>query len=167
MFGFHLNKLQAKLFGQYGQSIVATQKGSSILLEGRLSQWSEVVQAGKLAANVEGIAGVINNISCESVKNEKKKPANYSEIIFQNKETDVLIIGGGVIGCAIARELARWDIDICLLEKESDLAMHASSRNDGMIHPGLVPSPGSLKAKYNAKGNAMYKALSMTLDFEY
>jgi glycerol-3-phosphate dehydrogenase len=132
-----------------------------------LSEWQDVVQAGKLAAKVKGIAGVINNIECDSVKQKNTPHSTPTKDILQNKQTDVLIIGGGVIGCTIARELARWDIDICLLEKESDLAMHASSRNDGMIHPGLVPSPGSLKAKYNAKGNEMYEALSKTLDFEY
>ncbi|MEA1884637.1 MAG: NAD(P)/FAD-dependent oxidoreductase [Thermotogota bacterium] len=134
--GEPLKRLQKKMFGQYGQWVVCSQKGSSILLEGSLAQ--------------------------------KNTPhSTPTKDIFQNKKADVLIIGGGVIGCTIARELARWDIDICLLEKESDLAMHASSRNDGMIHPGLAPSPGSLKAKYNAKGNAMYETLSKTLDFEY
>lgn len=167
MLTFDLKKLQNKMFGQYGHSVSCSQKGSSILLEGNLSQWLDVVQAGKLAAKVKGIAGVINDIACDSVKQKSASHSAPSKDIFQNKQTDVLIIGGGVIGCTIARELAKWDIDICLLEKESDLAMHASSRNDGMIHPGLVPSPGSLKAKYNVKGNAMYEALSKTLDFEY
>src|SRR6056297_426470 len=155
------------MFGQYGQRVVCSQKGSSVLLEGELSQWRDVVQAGKWAAKVKGIVGVINNIESPFVKQKNTPHPIPSEDIFHNKETDVLIIGGGVIGCTIARELARWDIDICLLEKESDLAMHASSRNDGMIHPGLVPSPGSLKAKYNAKGNRMYEQLSKTLGFEY
>jgi glycerol-3-phosphate dehydrogenase len=165
--GDTLKKLQKKMFGQYGQRAGGSQKGSSVLLEGALSEWQDVVQAGKLAAKVKGIAGVINNIECDSVKQKNTPHSTPTKDILQNKQTDVLIIGGGVIGCTIARELARWDIDICLLEKESDLAMHASSRNDGMIHPGLVPSPGSLKAKYNAKGNEMYEALSKTLDFEY
>jgi glycerol-3-phosphate dehydrogenase len=165
--GDTLKKLQKKMFGQYGQRVGGSQKGSSVLLEGALSEWQDVVQAGKLAAKVKGIAGVINNIECDSVKQKNTPHSTPTKDILQNKQTDVLIIGGGVIGCTIARELARWDIDICLLEKESDLAMHASSRNDGMIHPGLVPSPGSLKAKYNAKGNEMYEALSKTLDFEY
>src|SRR6056297_4047560 len=155
------------MFGQYGQRVVCSQKGSSVLLEGELSQWRDVVQAGKWAAKVKGIVGVINKIECPFVKQENNPHPTPSKENFQNIQTDVLIIGGGVIGCAIARELARWDIDICLLEKESDLAMHASSRNDGMIHPGLAPSPGSLKAKYNAKGNRMYEQLSKTLGFEY
>src|SRR6056297_2302520 len=167
MLTFDFKKLQHKMYGQYGQSIGCSQKGSSILLEGALPQWRDVVRAGKRAAKVKGIAGVINNIECDAVKRDTTANSTLSKDTFHNKQTDVLIIGGGVIGCTIARELARWDIDICLLEKEADLAMHASSRNDGMIHPGLVPSPGSLKAKYNVKGNAMYETLSKTLDFEY
>ena len=55
----------------------------------------------------------------------------------------MLIIGGGVIGCAIARELSKNALDILLLDKESDVAMHASSRNDGMIHPGIASHANS------------------------
>ncbi|MCP4156931.1 MAG: NAD(P)/FAD-dependent oxidoreductase, partial [bacterium] len=79
---------------------------------------------------------------------------------------DIVIVGGGVIGAAIARELSKQNIRIALLEKESDLAMQASGRNDGMIHPGFAASPGTLKASYNVRGNRMYTQLAEELDFE-
>lgn len=68
---------------------------------------------------------------------------------------NVIIVGGGVVGCAIARALsARW-ADVFLLEALPKLAMGASSRNSGVIHSGLYYSPGSLKAKHCVRGNRL------------
>jgi len=65
---------------------------------------------------------------------------------------DVLIVGAGVIGVMLARELSRYQISVCLLEKENDVAMGASKANSGIIHGGYDPKPGTLKAKLNAQG---------------
>jgi glycerol-3-phosphate dehydrogenase len=68
---------------------------------------------------------------------------------------NIVIIGGGVVGCAIARELSsRWN-DVFLLEALPKLAMGASSRNSGVIHSGLYYAPGSLKAKHCVRGNQL------------
>lgn len=70
-------------------------------------------------------------------------------------QANIVIIGGGVVGCAIARELAaRWS-DVFLLEALPKLAMGASSRNSGVIHSGLYYPPGSLKAKHCVRGNRL------------
>lgn len=65
---------------------------------------------------------------------------------------DVAIIGAGVIGGMLARELSRYHISVCLLEKENDVAMGSSKANSGIIHGGYDPEPGTLKAKLNAEG---------------
>ena len=65
---------------------------------------------------------------------------------------DALIVGGGVVGCAIARELSRYDLSVCLLEKENDVAMGASRANSGIVHGGYDPKPGTLKATLNSQG---------------
>ena len=65
---------------------------------------------------------------------------------------DVLIVGAGVIGGMLARELSRYQLSVCLLEKENDVACGASKANSGIIHGGYDPVPGSLKAKLNAEG---------------
>lgn len=65
---------------------------------------------------------------------------------------DVVIIGAGVIGGMVARELSRYDLSVCLLEKENDVAMGASRANSGIIHGGYDPEPGTLKAKMNTLG---------------
>ena len=70
-------------------------------------------------------------------------------------QANIVIIGGGVVGCAIARALStKWD-DIFLLEALPKLGMGASSRNSGVIHSGLYYTPGSLKAKLCVRGNRL------------
>lgn len=72
---------------------------------------------------------------------------------------DIAIIGAGVIGGMAARELSRYDLRICLLEKENDVAMGATRANSGIIHGGYDPEPGTLKAKLNAQGiELLYEA---------
>ncbi len=65
---------------------------------------------------------------------------------------DVVIIGAGVIGGMVARELSRFRLSVCLLEKENDVAMGASRANSGVIHGGYDPKPGTLKARMNTLG---------------
>lgn len=72
---------------------------------------------------------------------------------------DVVIAGAGVIGAMTARELTKYKLSVCVLEKENDVAMGASKANSGIIHGGFDPEPGTLKAKLNAKGvPLLYKA---------
>jgi glycerol-3-phosphate dehydrogenase len=73
---------------------------------------------------------------------QPKQPAVY----------DVVVIGGGVVGCAVLRELSRYDLRILLLEKEADLAEGISKANSGVIHGGFNVPPGSLKARTNVAG---------------
>jgi len=65
---------------------------------------------------------------------------------------DVVIVGAGVIGGMLARNLSRYDLKVCLLEKENDVAMGASKANSGIVHGGYDPEPGTLKAKLNTAG---------------
>ncbi|MBR5266826.1 MAG: NAD(P)/FAD-dependent oxidoreductase [Lachnospiraceae bacterium] len=80
---------------------------------------------------------------------------------------DVLIIGGGVVGCSIARELSKYHCNIILVEKEEDVCSGTSKANSGIVHAGYDAKPGSLKAEFNVKGNARMEELSKELDFEF
>ena len=80
---------------------------------------------------------------------------------------DVLIIGGGVVGCAAAWALSAYDLSVCLAERESDICEGTSKANSGIVHAGFNETPGTLKAKLNVRGNAMIAELSKTLDFAY
>jgi len=65
---------------------------------------------------------------------------------------DVAIVGAGVIGGMLARELSKYKLSVCILEKENDVAMGASRANSGIIHGGYDPVPGTLKATLNSQG---------------
>ncbi len=81
--------------------------------------------------------------------------------------TDVLIIGAGVTGSSIARELSRYSLEICVLEQGDDVSSGSSKANSGIVHAGFDAKPGSLKGMLNAKSNAMFDALAEELDFPF
>ena len=80
---------------------------------------------------------------------------------------DICIIGAGVVGANIARELAKYKVTVCLLEKEDDVSCGASKANSGIVHGGYSDKPGSLKAELCVKGNRMYEQLNKELNFGY
>ena len=80
---------------------------------------------------------------------------------------DVMIIGAGVTGSAIARELMRKKRNIAVLERCSDICEGTSKANSGIVHAGFDATPGTLKAKMNVQGSRMMEALSKELDFSY
>lgn len=80
---------------------------------------------------------------------------------------DVVIIGGGVCGSAAARELSRYRVRACVLEKEEDVCCGASKANSGIIHAGYDAVPGTLMAELNVKGNEMMEQLAKDLDFPF
>ncbi len=80
---------------------------------------------------------------------------------------DVCIIGAGVVGCAIARELSRYDKSIVLLEKSDDVSNGASKANSGIVHGGYTAKHGTLKGELSYRGNRMYKKLNEELNFGY
>lgn len=82
-------------------------------------------------------------------------------------EFDMIIIGAGVVGCAVARELSRYEGRICVIEKGSDVAEGASKANSGIIHAGFDARPGTLKAKLNVEGAKCYPQLCKELHVAY
>lgn len=80
---------------------------------------------------------------------------------------DVVIIGGGVIGAAIARALSRFQLSVILIEKEYDLAMGASGANSGIVHAGFDPLPDSNKASLCVRGNRLMESLCAELQVPF
>ena len=80
---------------------------------------------------------------------------------------DVLIIGAGVTGAMIARNLAKYDIKVALLDKENDVGNLTSNANSAIVHSGYDPVPGTNKAKFNVLGNAMFDQICDELDVNF
>ena len=81
--------------------------------------------------------------------------------------TDILIVGAGVVGCALARELSRYDAEVTVIDRADDVAQGATKANSGIVHAGFDAHPGTLKAKLNVEGCAMYPELSRELCVPY
>lgn len=80
---------------------------------------------------------------------------------------DVCIIGAGVVGMNIARQLSRYKLQVCVLEKNQDVSCGCSKANSGIVHGGYSDEPGTLKAELCVKGNRMYEQLNKELNFGY
>ena len=80
---------------------------------------------------------------------------------------DVVIIGAGVSGSACARELSKYNLSICVVEKEEDVCCGTSKANSAIVHSGIDCKTGTLMAQMNLRGNEMMDELSKKLDFEF
>lgn len=82
------------------------------------------------------------------------------------KSADVVVIGGGIVGTAVLRELSKYDLKCILVEKEPDLAMGTTKANSAVLHAGFDAPTGSLKAITNVRGNQLYHELEKDLDLD-
>ena len=80
---------------------------------------------------------------------------------------DVVVIGAGAVGCAIARELSKYDLDVVVVEKNEDVGGEASKSNSAIIHTGYDASPGTLESELVVAANPMYEKLTRDLDIPY
>ncbi|MDZ5010285.1 hypothetical protein GNF77_15530 [Clostridium perfringens] len=104
-----LNKLKKKLYKQFGNSISVTEKDNIITLSGNLNSWDDVVNAGRICADRKSGRHVVNNITCSSIKAMPMKIPSLRDNVLEGKKIDAIIIGAGIVGCAIARELSKWN----------------------------------------------------------
>lgn len=161
-----MKSIEQYLSKKFSTSIHCEEKNGALFLYGRVDSWNKVVSIGKEATKF-GFRGVVNKIECDGVRICGLKVPTFRDESLHRKKVDVLIIGAGVIGCAIARELSRWKLDILVVDKEPDVAFHQSSHNAGMMHPPIAPHPKSKKAYYNRKGLDLIEQLARELDFPY
>lgn len=160
-----LDRLQREL-RKLDPGITASEKDGCVLLEGEVDDYATIYAAGKLAVDKERYLGVLNDIVLRGFTQEVVLP-DVEDDLLDGTTCDVLVIGGGVTGCAIARELRRHQLDVLLVEKGHDVASGQSSRNGGVVHVGVNFSKGSQKLSYCVRGNAMYRKLSHDLHVPY
>lgn len=149
-------------------------KDNIVFLYGKVPKYEDYLEIGFAIGEIKGVEGVVNKIEWEGMPKEKIEAKNkWRKEVFEKMkdkiigEFDVVIIGAGVTGAMIARELAKYELKIAVVEKESDVSLGASRANNGMIHPGIAPEPGTLKAKLNPIGNKMYNKICEELGVRF
>ena len=145
----------------------ASAKDDCVVLTGESDNYQQIVEAGKTAAETGYFYGVINRIMLKGWTPAPIKRSSIEDKALESAAPDVLVIGGGIIGCSILRELSRYQLSCLLVEKEEDLAMGASSRNDGCVHVGIDLHKNSAKLKYLLRSRAIYPQLCADLDVPY
>lgn len=164
----NVNVLQKKLHKHFGESVSVRIENRCIIVSGHLDSWDKIVAACSMCVNKKPGMHVVNDIRLDGVTMPEMRIPDVQDDSLDKEKPDVLIIGGGISGASIARELSKWKLDILLVDKEADLAVQASGRNDGEVHPGVDLNRGSLKQHYVLKGNRMFgrvcKELSVPFD---
>ena len=163
----NIKKLNRKLNKSFGDAVNASLEDNCIILRGTMDKWEDIISACQMSATKSSDCHVVNDIEFTGAVIEPMRVPSLSDTALEGKKCDVLVIGGGISGCSIARELSRYKLDILLVDKEADFALGASGRNDGEVHPGVDLGKGSLKHKYIRRANAMYDKLCADLDVPF
>ena len=156
-----LDKLNKKL-AEIDPSFKAAFVRGCTVLTGESDEWKKIVAAGKLAVDKKHSLGVVNRIKLKGFVQRVPEPP-VRDKAYDGAAPDVLVIGGGIVGCAAARALRRYDLSVMLVERGYDVALGGSSRNGGVVHVGINYSPHAQKHIYNNRGNAMYEGLCRDL----
>lgn len=139
-----------------------------ITVTGECESWNQLVDVGHFIAYQKGVKNVVNELTVKGLEIPHKDYTPYKEAgeaCGVIKEADVVIVGAGVTGCGIARTLAKYPLDIVVVEMSDDVCTGASKANNGDIHPGHQAKTGTLKQKLNVRGNSLYDKWAEELNF--
>ncbi|MBQ5969556.1 MAG: NAD(P)/FAD-dependent oxidoreductase [Clostridia bacterium] len=159
--------INKKLQKAFGGRFSAVEENGAVFVRGKSDDWNEIIAACQTAAEKYGATHVVNDIVYTGAQPLPMRLPSLRDDALNGRAPDVLIIGGGISGASIARELMKWKLDVLLVDKEADLALQASGRNDGEVHPGIDLGKGSLKHKYIRRANRMYADVCQTLDVPF
>lgn len=162
-----ISSINKRLKKEFGGRFNATLENGSVFVRGKSSDWSEIVSACQAAAKKYSTTHVVNDIVYTGEQPAPTRIPSIKDNSLEGRSPDVLVIGGGISGASIARELTKWKLDVLLVDKEADLALQASGRNDGEVHPGIDLGKGSLKHKYIRRANHMYADVCRELDVPF
>lgn len=163
----NLKKIEKQVFKKYGVKVFATQDERSIFLNGSCDNWQTVVAIGKMFVDKSGAKHVVNDICLENFDAPKPHAPLLFDDALDGTNWDVVIIGGGISGCSVARELSKYNLKVLLCEKHSDVACGASGANDGMVHAGIDLKHQCKKLHYVVRGNAMYADVCKDLGVDF
>ena len=159
--------INKKLQKAFGEKFSAVEEDGVLFVRGESADWGEIVAACQTAAEKYSTVHVVNDVRFTGAEPAPMRLPAVRDDALDGQSPDVLVIGGGISGASVARELMKWKLDVLLVEKEADLALQASGRNDGEVHPGIDLGKGSLKHKYIRRANRMYADVCRMLDVPF
>ncbi|MDR1909519.1 MAG: FAD-dependent oxidoreductase [Spirochaetaceae bacterium] len=157
--------LNKKLETLYKGKLHARRDGDRVFLEGSLRRRKGIVTAEKRARRILRRAGfrqgaLVNKIELEGAVIPALGLPEIRDRSLEGRKPDVLIIGGGITGAALARELSRYRLDILLIEKEHRLAPRDSCGQQSLVHSGADLKKGSPGHRYTLRGNVMFGSIT-------
>lgn len=138
-----------------------------IIVSGKVESYSDLIAACQMVVHPKGGYHVVCDIECAEVKKEDIDKPSVNDESLEGEFFDVVVIGGGISGASILRELSRYNLKLLLIEKENDLAMQTSGRNDGQVHVGVDLKKGLLKQSYVVRSNQMYDRICKELNVPF
>jgi len=164
-----MNKLEKlnKLINKKYKDIKVNSKDDIAFLSGEVNDYDTKVNIGFIAAKSKLFTHIVNEIKVKGLKDIPTRVPSIKDKTLDKKKVDVLVIGGGITGCAILRELSKYNLSTLLIDKEEDVAMHASSRNDGNVHVGVDLKHDSKKLMYLKRSQKVYEEMCKDLDVEF
>jgi glycerol-3-phosphate dehydrogenase len=158
-------EIQGEIEGAIAERATVSLRDGIATLRGRFSSHQAAVNAGLLAADIDGVREVVNDLTFPGKVTIKAGHRISDELTGQ--EFDVVIVGGGVIGLALARELSRFSLSIALFEQHWDLGMEQTGHSCAMIHPAIQTEHGTLRWEMNYRGNAMWDEAARELHVDF
>ena len=134
-------------------------------LRGHLSSHQAALEAGHLVGSFDKVREVVNDTVFPG-KMRFKAPRKVSNELT-GKEFDAVIVGGGVIGLAVARELSQFNLSVALFERHNDVGMDQTTHSNAMIHPAIQAKHGTLRWEMNYRGNPMWDDTARQLDVDF
>lgn len=156
-------EIKKKLRKNNFKNIYVTVENFIVKFSGEVDSYQDYIEIGYLAGKIKDVKGVVNNLHYPGYK----KPLRSKCLNKKIEKTDIIIIGGGVTGCSIARELSRYNIKTIVLEKQEDVSCGATKANNAMVHSGIGETPGTLKQILCVKGHFMFEKKAEELNAPY
>ncbi|MDH4269963.1 MAG: FAD-dependent oxidoreductase [Dehalococcoidia bacterium] len=158
-------EIQDEIEKASGEQVAVSMKDGIAWLRGHSSSHDAALEAGHLAGSLDKVREVVNDIVFPG-KMRFKPPRKVSDELT-GKKFDVVIVGGGVIGLAVARELSQFNLSIALFERHNDVGMDQTTHSNAMIHPAIQAKYGTLRWEMNYRGNPMWDETARHLDVDF
>ncbi|MGC9554151.1 MAG: FAD-dependent oxidoreductase [Thermoplasmatota archaeon] len=149
--------------GGWNTAVKAEVSGGVVTLEGEVSSYHEYVSLGTAIGRLPGVRGVVNRVTYPGRPEPEHRRGEQRRL----RTADVVIVGAGVVGCCIARQLSRYHLEVVVVEKETDVACGTSKANNGMVHTGIGEKMGTLKQRLCVEGHRQFDRLCRELQVPY